>query len=78
MRKISEDLLLDIAKMLKRYDKAMNVLERQNNNKIIYPELKKDGQALAERIEDQYGLREYTDPMARDKMLEKAKKDAGQ
>lgn len=78
MRKISEDLLIEVSKMLKRYDKALNNMERLNNNKIIYPELKKDGQILADKIESQYGLREYIDELARDKVLEKAKKDAGQ
>jgi len=75
MRKINEDLLLNITKTLKRYDKAVNNLERLTGCKIIYPELKKDGQMLMDLLEDQYGLREYVDENARDKALEKAKKD---
>lgn len=76
MRKISEDLLLETVKILKRYDKATNNLERLTGHKIIYPELKKDGQSLIQLLEDQYGLREYIDENARNKALEKAKNNA--
>lgn len=78
MRKISEDLLLDISKTLNDAADAMNNLERLNNNKILYPTLKKHVQDMAAKLEDQYGLREYYDITARDRMLEKAKKDARQ
>lgn len=78
MRKISEELLLEISKTLTRTADAINNLERLNSNKIIYPELKRDVHNLAEKLEDQYGLREYSNIEARDEMLEKEKKDSGQ
>ena len=76
MRKISEQLLIDISKTLNDASDAINNLEKMNKNNILYPTLKKRVQDMAIKLEDQYGLREYNDELARDKMLEKAKKDA--
>lgn len=78
MRKITEQLLLEISKTLNDASDAMNNLERMNKNKILYPSLKSHIQGLATKIEDQYGLREYSNINSRDDMLEQEKEDAGQ
>jgi hypothetical protein len=74
--KITVDKMLEINKLLKRADKAINVLQRGNNNKIIYPELQRDIQRMIEELDSRYGLIEYNDVNAREKLLNKAKKQA--
>lgn len=76
MYKITDSLLLEVKEVLARSDKAINVLQRAGNNKIIYPELQKDLQSLLEKLNSQYSLAEFVDPGARDKMLRRKQREA--
>lgn len=76
--KVSISTLLEVNKLLKRADRAINTLQRANNLKMVYPELQADLQKMMEKLESQYTLSEFKSPSSRDSRLEKAKKDAGQ
>lgn len=76
MYKIKADLLLEIDKTLKRSTKAINILQRAHSNKIIFPELQKDIQDLISKIESRYAVIEWIDIDARNKELNRIKREA--
>lgn len=76
MYKITEKSLQETVRLLREGAEAINTLERLSGNKFVYLERKKRMQKKADELEDQYGLREFSDPNARNNMLEKRKKEA--
>lgn len=66
----------EIVKNLEEGVEAINTLEKLSNNKFLYDQRKKRIQTLADKLTSQYGLKEYIDQNARDKQLEKDKKEA--
>jgi hypothetical protein len=57
--KVSSSRIIKLTQLLVRADKAMNVLERNGKNKIIYPELKKEIQDEIEEVKSMYGLEDF-------------------
>lgn len=61
MFKTSSTELIEIVKTLDKANFAINTLERNGQNKILFFETKKQIQDLSEKIKDRYGLREFND-----------------
>ena len=78
MYKIDSIMLLEFKDLIDRADKAINVLERNNKNKIVYPELKKDLQKMSEKLESRFTLSEFSDINKRNRELDKNKVESGQ
>lgn len=73
---MSTETVQKIVDLLERGHTAINTLERLSSNKYVYLDLKKEMQDMADSIKTQAGLAEFSDPEARNKMLDKNKKDA--
>lgn len=74
--KVSESMMLKIQNLLSKSADAINNLERRNNNRVVYLDLKQELNSLNDEIESRYHLKEFIDPSARDNMLERNKKEA--
>ena len=74
--KVTASMMLKIQKTLTKSADAINNLERRNNNRIIYSDLKQELHKLNDELESRYHLKEFTDPSARDNMLEENRKQA--
>ncbi len=73
MKKITDNLLLEIVDLLDRSDKALNILERNGKNIITYSDLKKELQEMSRSLKDRYTLEEYSNPNSRNARLEREK-----
>lgn len=57
--KVSSTRLIRAVELLKRADKALNTLEKNGKNTIIYPELKKEIQDEIEILMSNYALEDF-------------------
>ena len=57
--KVSSTRLIKVTKLLERADFALNTLEKNNKNKILFPELKKEIQEVIEELKTVYDLENF-------------------
>lgn len=54
MFEVSEEKMAQIIKLLDRSDFAINTLERANNNRMLFTDLKSEVQKLSEELKSRY------------------------
>lgn len=54
MPKITDEKMEQIVRVLKKADSAINILERANNNRMLFSQTKTELQVLTEELESRY------------------------
>lgn len=54
MPKITDEKMVQIVKALRGADNAINILERANGNKVLFPKVKTELQMLGDELESRY------------------------
>lgn len=66
--KVSSSKLIKIIKLLERADSAMNILERDGKNKILFTDLKKEIQDEVAEVKVMYDLESFDEWNKKEKL----------